>query len=53
MTLLVTEEKKLARADASKVLHEIIEKGFYIQLPPSIIDEKIELAKKNNKLGQL
>ncbi|HSG60577.1 MAG TPA: YcgL domain-containing protein [Pseudomonadales bacterium] len=34
MTMLVSEHKKLARAEASKVLAEIEEKGFYLQLPP-------------------
>jgi uncharacterized protein YcgL (UPF0745 family) len=34
MTMLVREEKKLARAEAPKVLAEIEEKGFYLQMPP-------------------
>lgn len=33
--LLLTETRKLARADASKVLAEIDEKGFYLQMPPT------------------
>jgi uncharacterized protein YcgL (UPF0745 family) len=32
--LIITEERKLARAEASKVLASIEEKGFYLQLPP-------------------
>ena len=32
--LIITEERKLARADASKVLASIEEKGFYLQMPP-------------------
>lgn len=53
MALLITTEKKLARANAEKVLQEIVEKGFYLQMPPSIIDERIVMASKNTRLGQL
>lgn len=34
MTMLVSSEKQLARADSNKVLSEIEEKGFYLQMPP-------------------
>lgn len=34
MTMLISAEKKLARADSAKVLAEIEDKGFYLQLPP-------------------
>jgi len=34
MTLVLTPEKKLAQAKASKVLKAIEEQGFYLQLPP-------------------
>lgn len=32
--LVITKERKLARADSEKVLSSITEKGFYLQLPP-------------------
>ncbi|HCM06507.1 MAG TPA: hypothetical protein DIC30_10900 [Oceanospirillales bacterium] len=32
--LIITEDRKLARAEAEKVLAAIEEKGFYLQLPP-------------------
>ncbi len=32
--LIITEDRKLARAEASKVLAEIENKGFYLQMPP-------------------
>ncbi len=35
MTLLLTVEKKLARADAGKVLAAIDARGFYLQMPPA------------------
>lgn len=35
MILLLTPDKKLARADAKKVISEIQEKGFYLQMPPA------------------
>ncbi|KAA0011355.1 YcgL domain-containing protein [Billgrantia pellis] len=34
MTLILTPEKRLARADASDVMAAIREKGYYLQLPP-------------------
>jgi uncharacterized protein len=34
MTILIDSEKKLARVQASQVLKEIEEKGFFLQLPP-------------------
>ena len=39
MTLLLAPDKKLARADAQEVLKAIEEKGFYLQMPPSIHDK--------------
>lgn len=53
MLLLIDESKKLARADAVRVLQEIAEKGFYLQMPPLEIDERHQLAQKNTRLGQL
>lgn len=35
MTLVLTPEKKLARADAAKVIAMLDEQGYYLQLPPS------------------
>ncbi|MBN58822.1 YcgL domain-containing protein [Thalassolituus sp. UBA3500] len=35
LTLLLTPEKNLGRADAEKVLADIEEKGFYLQMPPA------------------
>ncbi|MDX1452916.1 MAG: YcgL domain-containing protein [Oleiphilaceae bacterium] len=35
MDLILTEEKKLARASAPEVLSSIEEQGFYLQMPPS------------------
>jgi uncharacterized protein YcgL (UPF0745 family) len=34
MTLVLHAERTLARADVAKVLQEIAENGFYLQLPP-------------------
>lgn len=38
MTLLLTPERKLSRADVNKVMNDIQEKGFYLQLPPSEVE---------------
>ncbi|MBB3046512.1 hypothetical protein FHR99_000748 [Litorivivens lipolytica] len=34
MTLVLTPERKLARAEAPKVLESIADQGFYLQMPP-------------------
>ncbi len=34
MTLVLTKDKKLAHANAEKVLSELDDKGYYLQLPP-------------------
>lgn len=36
MTLKITEDRKLARAEAAQVIRDIREKGYYVQLPPEI-----------------
>lgn len=35
MTILLSEERTLARADAAQVMAAIEEKGFYLQMPPA------------------
>ena len=35
MTLLLTAERKLARANAQEVLEKIEAEGFYLQMPPT------------------
>jgi uncharacterized protein YcgL (UPF0745 family) len=34
MDMILTEEKKLARVDMKKLLVDLREKGYYLQLPP-------------------
>lgn len=42
MTLVLTEDKKLARASAAEVLASIEKQGFYLQMPPSPHDKRAE-----------
>lgn len=35
LSLMLTAERALARADAARVLESIAEQGFYLQLPPA------------------
>ncbi len=35
MTLILTADKPLARADAAQVIAAIDDQGFYLQMPPS------------------
>ena len=48
MELEITPERKLAREDVNKVLSSLQDKGFFVQMPPTIIPETLVL--KNNKL---
>lgn len=38
MILLLTPERKLARADAAVVLANIQDQGFYLQMPPTVAE---------------
>lgn len=38
MSLLLTPEKKLARADTLLVIEKVRSDGFYVQMPPAIDD---------------
>ncbi len=35
MDMLLTPEKKLARADTTTVIHQLEDNGFYLQMPPA------------------
>lgn len=45
MALPLSEDRDLGRADAQKVLDEIEEKGFYLQMPPAREDYILDLHK--------
>lgn len=45
LDMILTPEKNLARVDAIKVLEEIAEKGFYLQMPPGKEDYMLDLYK--------
>lgn len=49
MTLVLTEDKALARADAEKVLDDIENKGFYLQMPPPKDPQMLDLFCKLDK----
>jgi uncharacterized protein YcgL (UPF0745 family) len=48
MELEITPERKLAREDVNKVLSSLQDKGFFVQMPPTIIPAALVL--KNSKL---
>ena len=50
-TMLMTPEKKLARADIDKVMAAMEEKGFYLQLPPPKEEYMQEVNLHNHKLA--
>ena len=35
MDMLLNRDRKLARADTGRVLDDLIERGYYLQMPPS------------------
>ena len=47
MDLLLKPGKELARVDAEKVVSEIQEKGFYLQMPPPKDDYVLDLLPKH------
>lgn len=51
MSLLLTPEKKLAQADARKVIACIQEQGFYLQMPPRAENYMQQIP--NDKIGKL
>jgi uncharacterized protein YcgL (UPF0745 family) len=50
MTMLLTEDRKLARVDTQKVLAALAEQGYYLQLPPPSESYMQEINKHNDKL---
>ncbi|WP_031434536.1 YcgL domain-containing protein [Methylomarinum vadi] len=48
MELELTPDRKLAREDVNKVIASLSNKGFFIQLPPTLVPESITL--QNSKL---
>lgn len=50
MLLMLTPDRKLARADAGNVLKAIETQGFYLQLPPEQDKELLMLRLNNPKL---
>lgn len=49
MVIVLTPEKKLARANARRVLESLTEQGFYLQLPPALEDYMKQIP--NDKLN--
>jgi hypothetical protein len=50
MTLLLTPERKLSRIDAQQINTEIVDKGFYLQLPPQQDSYMKAVHEKNSKM---
>ena len=45
MDMLLSEDKKLAKAQASDILADIKDKGYYLQMPPPRDDYMLDLYK--------
>ena len=50
MTLLLHPDRPLARADINKVLGDLDEQGFYLQLPPQQDADMLKIREKNTKM---
>ena len=42
MALDLTAERKLARVDVVEVMQSLEEKGFYLQMPPEILNQTVK-----------
>ena len=51
MTLLLEPGKKLARVEVERVMEQIEETGFYLQMPPLKDTEMQEIHLKNTKMN--
>lgn len=49
-TLVLTPERKLARAETAKVLEALRSQGFYLQLPPPPDEQMYAVRVRNEKL---
>ncbi len=52
MTLTITAETKLARANAGVILDALANQGFYLQMPATHSDYMQEVNKENHFLGK-
>ena len=52
MSLLLTAQKRLARADVTEVMRQLAENGYYLQLPPSVFSDMQRVAAANSKLSR-
>ncbi|MEQ1531428.1 MAG: YcgL domain-containing protein [Methylococcales bacterium] len=43
MDLELTPERKLAKEDVSKVLESLANKGFFVQLPPTLVSAALKI----------
>lgn len=51
MDMPLTEKRELARVDTAKVLSEIEEKGFFLQMPPPKDDYMLDLHQDRPETG--
>lgn len=49
LTMMLSEEKKLARVEAAKLIATLDEQGFYLQLPPVEETPDIDLFTKRDR----
>jgi uncharacterized protein YcgL (UPF0745 family) len=50
MVLVLSPERQLARVDVTKVLREVEENGFFLQMPPRHDGYNRDLHEKNSKI---
>jgi uncharacterized protein len=53
LVLLLTPTRKLAKEQALQVMQALVDKGYYLQLPPQTDDpEMLAIQSQNHKLGR-
>ena len=53
MTLVLTEDKALAKFQGRQVMKAISEQGYFLQLPDKEVSEMQDIANKNSLLSKL
>lgn len=49
--LLLSPDRKLARADTTRVLQQLIDPGYYLQMPPGDTENLLEAMRREQSSG--
>ncbi|MCH8530213.1 MAG: YcgL domain-containing protein [Saccharospirillum sp.] len=49
--MLLTPDRKLARADTNRVLEQLIDPGYYLQMPPADTENLLDAMRREQASG--